>query len=464
MRKVYICLAGVLIFCATACKKFVDTPLPKNEIISDVVFTDDKTATASITGMYTSMNAFNYQYANILMSYLNGMLADEVYYLTTFANYDVFSTNSLLPGSQYVETMWADQYRFIFQANRCIEGLTTADKLTPAVRAQLLGEAYFMRAFMHFYLVNMYGDVPLITSSDFKKNNVLPREKSTIVYDTLINDLKKAKDLMADDYPGGFRTRPNKAAATALLARAYLYTRQWALAESTASEVLGNNRYALLKDLNTVFLAESKEALWQLQSVNTAGGRNTWEGNTTVPASPTGNALFRLDSNNLVKKFEADDLRLKNWVDNRKNPAGAITHYFPFKYKVRTNASGAVTENSMVLRFAEQYLIRAEARIQQDKLTDGRSDLDSIRRRAGLPVLSTTLDKAALLLAVEKERKAELFAEWGHRWFDLKRTGRSSAVLAPIKGAKWQDTDVLYPIPTSARSTNIHLTQNDGYN
>ncbi|RPE14184.1 RagB/SusD family nutrient uptake outer membrane protein [Chitinophaga lutea] len=465
MKHLHILFIGILLTSAAACKKFVDTPVPKNEMVSSLVFSDDKTATASVVGMYSTMNALNYQYANVLMSYLNGMLAGEVYYFSAFANYDVFSNNALLAGSSYVESMWADQYRFIYQANSCIEGLTAAPALSASVRSQLLGEAYFMRAFMHFYLVNMYDDVPLILSTDYKVNNIKPREKASVVYDTIINDLKRAKGLMADDYPAGKRTRPNKAAATALLARAYLYTQKWAEAEAEASAVLGNNRYALLPDPNAVFLAESKEAIWQLQSVNVSGGRNTWEGFTSVPATATGTALFRLDSVNLIHKFEPGDRRYKSWVDTRKNAAGtAVIYYFPYKYKVRTNASGAITENSMVMRVAEQYLIRAEARIQQNKLTEGRSDLDSIRKRAELPVLPASLDKAALLLATEKERQMELFAEWGHRWFDLKRTGRAPVVMKAIRGDKWQDTDVRYPIPASARASNIHLTQNEGYN
>jgi hypothetical protein len=74
------------------------------------------------------------------------------------------------------------------------------------------------------------------------------------------------------------------------------------------------------------------------------------------------------------------------------------------------------------------------------------------------------LDQAALLLAVEQERRVELFVEWGHRWFDLKRTKRSDAVLGPLKGANWQSTDTLYPIPSDAIRTNQALTQNPGYN
>lgn len=462
MKRYHILLAGLLLFSAGSCKKFVDTNIPPNELAQELAFTDDKTATSSVVGLYSEMNALNYYWANSLVNYLTAMQADDMYYYTGFENYDVFLKNTLLPSSQYVQSYWRDIYSYIYHANACIEGLSSSTILTPAVKNQLLGEAYFMRAFLHFYLVNMFGDVPLITSTNFAENSVKPRDKTSVVYDQIIKDLKDAKSLMGDNYPSGNRVRPNKAAATALLARTYLYTKQWALAETEATEILNNKQYALLKDLNTVFLANSKEAIWQLQPVNTAGGRNTWEGFTSTPATPTGTPLFRLDTMNLIKKFEANDLRLANWTGFRKLSSGA-TVYFPYKYKIRTNLGAAVTEYSMVMRLAEQFLIRAEARVKQDKLDDGRADLDSVRIRAGLLALPTNLDKDALLLAVEHERQTELFVEWGHRWFDLKRTGRSSAVLAPIKGANWQSTDTLYPIPINATKTNIYLSQNDGY-
>lgn len=466
MKRIHIFLIGALLFGSSSCSKYVDTPLPKNELPSGLVFTDDKTATAAVTGLYSNMYSFNYQFANVLINYLTAMQADDLAYFSTFANYDVFRENRLLPSSQYVQSMFSDLYSYIYQMNACVEGLSTATALTPAVKNQLLGESHFMRAFCYFYLVNMYGDVPLITGTDYKENGSKPRAPRADIYNTIISDLKAAVELMGDDYPTGQHIRPDKAVANALLARVYLYNQNWALAETTASLVINDNRYSLVTDLNKVFLANSNEAIWQLQPTNVLGGRNTWEGFTSTPAiNPTtglfGTAVFRLDTTNLIKKYEPNDLRLANWIASNKTTAG-VTVYFPYKYKIRTSTSG-VAEYSMVMRLAEQYLIRAEARIQQGKLDDGRSDLDAIRHRAGLAGLSTSLTQPALLLAVEQERKVELFAEWGHRWFDLKRTKRADAVLGPIKGANWQSTDTLYPIPSDAIRTNANLTQNEGY-
>jgi hypothetical protein len=117
-----------------------------------------------------------------------------------------------------------------------------------------------------------------------------------------------------------------------------------------------------------------------------------------------------------------------------------------------------------VFRLAEQFLIRAEARAHLDKITGANSakaDLNMIRDRAGLPptVAST---KEEMLAAILQERRMELFVEWGHRWFDLKRTGKASEVLSVLK-PRWDPTDVLYPIPYNELQLNPNMMQNAGY-
>ena len=116
----------------------------------------------------------------------------------------------------------------------------------------------------------------------------------------------------------------------------------------------------------------------------------------------------------------------------------------------------------MVLRLSEQYLIRSEARARLEKYSEASIDINAIRHRAGLSdTTAGSIDE--FILIVEKERQKELFTEWGHRWFDLKRLLRADAVLQPVKGENWQETDKLYPIPASELLSNPNLTQNDGY-
>jgi hypothetical protein len=122
-------------------------------------------------------------------------------------------------------------------------------------------------------------------------------------------------------------------------------------------------------------------------------------------------------------------------------------------------------EYSTVMRLPEQYLIRAEARAMQGRLSGAIKDLDVVRSRAGLELLADMepdMDGEGLLEEIMDQRKKELFAEWGHRWLDLKRSGRATEVLGPIKPL-WQDTDILFPIPEEERGKNPNLSQNNGY-
>ena len=159
----------------------------------------------------------------------------------------------------------------------------------------------------------------------------------------------------------------------------------------------------------------------------------------------------------LMNAFESGDLRMQNWVGD--TTIGTNTYYYPFKYKVKTSAT--LTEYSMVLRLAEQYLIRAEARANQNDLSEAASDLNIIRNRAGLNDFAVT-DQNTILRAIQHERQVELFTEWGHRWMDLIRTNQATPVLSLIK-TDWQATDTLYPIPQGEIQIDPHLTQNEGY-
>jgi hypothetical protein len=451
MKRIFFFIGIITMLSLCSCSKYVDISLPEDELISSSAFKDDGTATAVVTGIYISMDQLNY-YFPTLLNMLTAMSAHEYAYAASFDAFDQFSNNAVLPSNSYLETLWSQPYNYIYQANACIEGLPIADQLSGDVKAQLLGEAYFIRAFTYFYLVNLFGDVPLVTTTDYKINNVMPRTPATQVYDTIISDLTRARNLMLPDYPGnGERIRADKAVATALLARVYLYRGQWAEAEEQATEVINNSQYKL-DTLNGVFLKNSNEAIWQLQPVSP--GRNTWLGSNIVPFSVP---YYRL-TDNMVNAFEPGDLRFKDWTGSYVSNGKTV--YYPYKYKVRTGSD--LTEYTMVLRLGEQYLIRADARIQQDKLDQARADIDTIRHRAGLPSLPAGLDKEAMLLATEHERRTELFSEWGDRWFNLKRTGRIDAVMNTEQPG-WKPTAALYPIPENAIKTNHSLTQNPGY-
>jgi starch-binding outer membrane protein, SusD/RagB family len=479
-KSLLIVTIGLLIIIGmTGCKKLIEIAPPVNNITAANVYTNDLTAANVLTGLYIKMSRENiaFQTEGYLSTIFNvaGLSSDELsLFDPEFSNnnYNLYAKNELTTAQ--APSFWPNIYSDLFVANSAIQGLAQSSALSNAVKEQLLGEAKFMRAFYYFYLVNFYGDAPLATTIDYKVNSQLPRAPKSQVYQQIITDLQDAQNLLSEDYKGGDaltstseRVRPNKATATALLARVYLYqasegNNTWAQAEEEASKVISNSLYDTVP-LADVFLNASREAIWQLQPVGAGVNGNSGEGKLFVlleMQNLPGNPVYL--SENIINSFEASDLRKIEWVGTVSYDG--TTYFFPHKYKVAQEVDIPAIEYSTVFRLAEQYLIRAEARAHLGDILGAQEDLNVIRSRAGL---SNTLasDETSLLAAIEQERKVELFTEYGHRWFDLKRTNKADAVLSAIKGATWQSTDQLYPIPAReiAKSPSLQGHQNPGY-
>ncbi len=459
-RYIILCFVTITL---DACESFVEIAPPKTESVSSLVYSDDVTATAAVRGIYHEMVRSGFASGlGSSVTFLSGASADEL--ISYSSTIDEFYNNNVLPNSTINSSIWSGAYKTIYYCNSAIEGLQQSATVTTNTKNQLLGEAKFLRAFCHFYLMNLYGEIPITTSTDYVINSKSKRVGKDQVIAQIKQDLTEAQSLLANDFlfTNGERGRATSWAASALFARVHLYNSDWINAESVSTAVI--NQASLFKigtDLNGVFLKNSTEAIWQLMPVVT--GQNTNEGALFVPFSATSLPTTASLTISLINSFEVGDKRKINWTGNQTVAATVI--YFPLKYKInKTNLP--VTEYSMVLRLAEQYLIRSESRARQGKLVESMNDLDIIRSRAGLASIQTKIPIPTtdnLLLAIEQERRVELFSEWGHRWLDLKRLDRVNIVLQPIKSG-WTATDVLYPIPQTELAANSNLNpQNPGY-
>ena len=471
MKQIIWC--GIICIILDSCSKLVAVPDPVTTITTEATFSSDATATSALMGIYNDLvtghsksRGYYLSYANGLITINAGMSADE---LQKFGGASSFETNTLTISDFPTFDFWNNPYYNIYQVNSIIEGLTASNGVTAVTLKELRGEAKFLRAFCYFYLVNMYGDVPLPLTSAYATNSNLPRTPVTQIYEQIIADLKDAISLLPEGYSvsGEERTRANKSAANALLARAYLFHQQWAEAEAAANAVIDNSHYQLLNNLDDVFQANSKEAIlqWQLQQSNDPFA--TQEGLAILPQnlfpspnSPITDPPGYYLTTQLLNSFEPGDQRWGAWVDSAI--VSGTVYYFPKKYKIKIGEPYNVREYPMVLRLAEQFLIRAEARAQQNNLSGAISDLNVIRARAGLAGLSSSLTQAQVLSTVIQERRVELFCEWGNRWLDLKRWGQVDAVIAAIKPT-WQTYQKLYPIPSDELINNARLVQNPGY-
>jgi len=448
----------MVLLCATACNKFVSIQPSPQLITTASLFENDNTALSAVDGVYTSMRAGSPSFENGAISIYAGLSADDIYNTTSSATYDPFSKNLLTSNNNTVNTLWLTPYNTIYRANVIIEGLAKSKALSDSVKRQLTGEMKVVRAITYFYLTNLYGNVPLVTTSDYKQNATIPRTAAATVYQQIVTDLTDAEALLTDNYPSAGKARPNRQTAAAILARVYLYQKDWVNAALQASQVINSNLYSLVPDLNSVFLVDGNETIWEIASPSEA--RNSAEGASFIPSSTTVKPTFSITPV-LLNAFEAGDLRKVNWIDS--NIIGGITYYYPFKYKNRSNT--AVTEYDVVVRLAEQYLIRAEAEANGggNGIVGAINDLNIVRSRAGLSNYAGLNDQLSVLTAIFHERQVEFFAEWGNRWFDLKRSGMIDTVLGAEK-AGWQPYDALYPIPYNQILYNPFLVQNIGYN
>lgn len=460
----------------SGCKKFVEIDPPSDKLVTSTVFDKDETAIAALTQIYSRM--INDQILPYNLPLYTGLSADEFNNHSTSITILSFYLNNQLSNTETAsKAFWLDAYKQIYQANSVFEGCNQSSKLKPEVKKQLMAEALFIRAWWHFYLVNLFGDVPIVTTTDYTINSKLSRSPIAKVYDQIISDLKTAEAQLNAQYvtgdgsfPSETRVRPNSFAATALLSRTYLYAGKNDLAEAAASKIIAKTELYGLEDLENTFLITSKEAIWQIMTPpQVSSTSNSMEGNNfilTSKPSPYSTSNIVTISGTLLQTFEGGDQRKEKWIGTFQDQTVLpyVDYPYPFKFKIKS--SKTPSEYTTPLRLAEQYLIRSEARAKQGNIGGAKTDLNLVRHRSGLEDTQAN-DKTTMLNAILHERQVEFFAEWGHRWMDLKRYGIIDQVMqatAPLKGGTWKSYQQLWPIPQGEIDNDANLKQNPGYN
>jgi starch-binding outer membrane protein, SusD/RagB family len=475
-----------LIIYLTGCKKFIEVQPPSTSINEGNVYEAEGTAISAVMGIYTAMSRDN-NFVGVL-SFYPELSADNLHMLNVTNTQQVgYYQNNLTPGDNAsVPNPWIMLYPKIFACNAAIEGLNESTTISSTIKQNLLGQVYFLRAFCYFYLTNFYGDVPLALSTNYRVNNGLRRSDTNQIYSQIITDLKQAQALLPDGYlssdmrnvfSNGSEQRviPNRSAASALLARVYLYKKDYANAEIWSSEVIDKSTlYSASILLEQVFLKNSKETIWALQPViknGNSGEADLFTLKTGDPSSSSPRSAYFTAP--FMDNIQTGDQRAIKWISYIET--ANIIYPYPAKYKALFNTD--FTEQSILLRIAEQYLIRAEARIYQNKVADGIADLNIIRERAidksepdanmQLKLWSGSLSKEEAIVAFNYEKRIEFFAECAHRWLDLKRMAQVDVVM-PLateqKGGLWKSYKQWYPIPSEELTNNLNLIQNEGYN
>jgi hypothetical protein len=398
-----------------------------------------------------------------------------------------------------LESEWSADYEGIYRANTV---LTYVPNITmdETKKAQILGEARFIRAWFYYNLVTIFGDVPLVDRLLSPSEYNLPRSPKAEIWALIESDLTQAAQVLPlkSQYGSEDLGRITKGAAQALLVKTYLWQERWADAQTAAEAIISSNEYSLTANYADIFTTggeNNEESIFEIQYMNASGGNwgknNANEGTfSNVFQRARGQFEgygFNIPTQDFVDEFFAEgfeDPRLASTVFREGNPMGDrglftkdATGGFPHNFYAKKyfnnkgeeapfgdpNPNGGT--NDRVIRYADVLLMHAEAAAKNGNEGAARTSLNQVRARARgsntTILLPISASGQALIDAIYRERRIELGLE-GHRFFDLVRTGRAATVLAGLGYV--ENIHHVFPIPQSQiQATNGVITQNSGY-
>lgn len=449
IMKSYITCFILTLVLLTSCKDVLE-PTPYDIRVDDLTLKSAVDVPLVRIGMYS---AFRGLMSSVVIA--GDFTADNIKHNGTFTSYQEFGTKQITSTNSDVASFWAGIYRTNYVANFILERLPSVTGVTSDSRKQLTAEARFLRGLANFYGVYTFGDIPLVTTTDQATNRNIARSPKATVLAAVLADYQAALADLPDDSSTGVAYL-SKRVAQAALARLYLYQKNWVQAENYASLVINSGKFTLVPDYNSIvnlnFTAESIFEVGYTQN-DDAGTLNTLfvSRREVIPSDQIVVALNSAESGT----------RSATISFNVQKQQGSDNGWTVQKY----GTAIANNANLVVFRLAEMYLIRAEARAQQGKLTGTTgaiADINVLRSRAKATALANAA-QADVLLAVERERQYELAFE-GHRWYDLVRTGRAQAVMSAFS-PNWTSRFEVWPIPQSEilRNPALQGAQNPGY-
>ncbi|WP_348811560.1 RagB/SusD family nutrient uptake outer membrane protein [Flavobacterium maritimum] len=390
---------------------------------------------------------------------------------------DALTYNASNPSA---ESTFNANYAGINRCNQALNIIPQLDKADPALRARLIGEAKFLRAFMYFTLVKCYGGVPIIDhlpnpSSEADRIMQLTRKSSDEVYAYIENDLNDAIAALPvkSAYSASEKGRASKGAAYALLAKVNLYQENWQKVIDNCNLVTG---YSIVPDYAVMFRLAGEndnESIFEIQGTGSTPAKGISGYSNTQGARGAGGWGwgFNTPSQSLVNAYEPGDVRKDATIifrgttlyDGRVVPTTVENPRYNYKAYSSAYTNGWETDvNIKYLRYAEVVLMKAEALNELGQTSDAIPLLNQIRKRAGLGN-TTAVSQADVRTAIWKERRVEMAFEHD-RFFDLVRTGQAQAAFAVDGKTFVPGKHELFPIPDAfIKQSNGLSQQNPGY-
>ena len=491
-NKKFISALLLAVLMLASCDENLDT-VPISDGVAQNSYETGDQLEAALTGVYESFQGNDYYvWDHVIFS---DVRSDNYY--AGGDNPMIFQIDAINiePTNDRVYNAWSAIYNAIAKANVVIEQAPNVQRmLTDQRREQIIGEAYFLRAYHYFSLVRLFGGVPLVLESvksgDPAVVNVF-RSTEEETYAQIIADLKFAADKLPHTYGGDAsvnKARATKGAAHALLSKAFAQqpTADWNEVVKYANLVLTSPAgYTLAGSYSDLFDGahyNNSESILEIQYLG--GNEGSWAPQMQLPQSISGDSWrkFTTPSHNLVNAYDAEgDVERKNavilfenapWVDEYWGNAGGSS--IPFAYKWKNAMGWQSSDHVYLLRLADIILLKAEALNALGQSGAAADEVDKIRLRVNLDVLPANVRASQNLMktAILNERRLEL-AQEAHRWDDLVRNDVAVQTMNAVQDIdlrsgtavnyKMEDHEVFLPIPQRERNRNPNLGQTLGY-
>ncbi|MCE7039536.1 RagB/SusD family nutrient uptake outer membrane protein [Dyadobacter sp. CY312] len=462
-----------------SCSDFL-TLQPEYQISENAFYKNAKDFETALVGNYAGLQALH----NTSIIHLGDLTTDNTDIRSTSPTVSEAECDemNLTAANDYLNAVWSTSFATIARSNNILSRLDAVN-ITSDQKNQYKGESLFLRAYSYFYLVRLFGNVPMVDvafrSPEEIMNFDMTRKPVAEVYSQIIKDLTEASTLL-NGVTGLSKSQASVGAAKTLLGKVYLTTKQYDLARAVLKEVIDSKTYSLNPDYKKLFVNGNDELQESIFEIKYLSG-NVGEGNSFAtifmpsrfdvgmfPGNMQGAGRV-LPTRQMANGYEKGDLRRVASIGDSVKLINGKYEKELFGLKFVDFTTGIVGDggiNFTSLRYADVLLMYAESLNETSNTADAHTYINMVRTRAGLGSI-TGLSKADFTLAVDKERKVELFLE-GHRWFDLVRTGRFQIVMNKYfqdNGLNFTvaDHEMIMPIPLREIDINPNLGQNPGY-
>lgn len=500
-------IVAVLLLTAACQKSFLDVPVQGQATTA----TDPNLAQNLVTGVYNVLlngEAFGgaggdvHGISFIATTNIISDDADKGSFPADQPNLADIDNFTLTPTNNFVAALWTGYYTGVSRANQALAALQTA-ALSPSAKNQLIGEVRFLRAYFYFNLVRWFGKVPKVlrVPKDAQDANTDPNFQTRAPVDTIYNAIIGDLQFAADNLPlrsGTGAGHVSKGAAQTLLAKVYLYRKNWQQVQALTQAVINSGQYGLLPDYSILWRQagdNSIESIFEVQTgqFNNAdygiSGYAVWQGPRVGGKGGWTDLGFGFDTPtpNLAAAYEPGDRRRAATLifidtspqhvgtvlfDGFRIPSADSVQNLYYNYKAYHSENRNVEtylgnrdqkeKNVHLLRYAEVLLMNAEASNELGQSGPAVNYLNQVRARAGLPATKAAAP-ADLRMAIWQERRVELAMEHDRFW-DLVRQGRAAQVMQASGKNFVAGKNELLPVPSlQIQLSGGQLDQNNGY-